>query len=156
MVCRLFDAKSLSKSVLAYCYWTLGNRFHWNLNRNSTVFIRVMNSNTVCGNIDVEYLGEICDTHSCSVMSFESKFNNLHTSNEVELNVVKYWCWTYWCEVCYRHSITFRPLFSNRYNTYISIKHRKTTNYPMYSIKLITFQALSFSLVLPIVGFHFH
>ena len=40
MVCHLIGAKPLSGPVLASPYRTLGDKCHWNLNKNSTIFIQ--------------------------------------------------------------------------------------------------------------------
>ena len=43
MACRLDGAQPLSEPMLEYCYivnWTLWNKFQWNFNRNSNIFIQ--------------------------------------------------------------------------------------------------------------------
>ena len=40
MSCRLFSAKPLPETLLVIVNWTLGNKFHWNQNRNSYIFIQ--------------------------------------------------------------------------------------------------------------------
>ena len=40
MACRLVGAKPLSEPMLEYFNWTLRNKFEWNLNRNSHIFIQ--------------------------------------------------------------------------------------------------------------------
>ena len=39
MACRLVGAEPLSEPMLEYGYWTLRNKFQWNLNRNQYIFI---------------------------------------------------------------------------------------------------------------------
>ena len=39
MACRLDGAKPLSEPMLEYFNWTLWNKFQWNFNRNSNIFI---------------------------------------------------------------------------------------------------------------------
>ena len=40
MACRLTGAKPLSEPMLEFDNWTLGNKFQWNLNQNSCIFIQ--------------------------------------------------------------------------------------------------------------------
>ena len=48
MACRLFSAKPLSKPMLVYCQLDRGNKFQWNLNRNSNIFTQENASEYVC------------------------------------------------------------------------------------------------------------
>ena len=40
MACRLFGAKPLPEPMLFFVKWTPGNKFQWNLNQNSVIFIQ--------------------------------------------------------------------------------------------------------------------
>ena len=49
MACLLVCTEPLSEPMLEYFYWTLGNKFQWNYNRNSTLFIHETEfDNVVC------------------------------------------------------------------------------------------------------------
>ena len=39
MACRLFGAKPLSKPMLGYVNWTIGNKIQWNFNQNTKIFV---------------------------------------------------------------------------------------------------------------------
>ena len=40
MACRLIGAKPLSEPMMVIFYWNIGNKFQWNFNLNSNIFIQ--------------------------------------------------------------------------------------------------------------------
>ena len=51
LACYLFGARLVSKSIVAYCFGALHNKFQWNMHQNTTIVIQ--------GNITEKVVGKI-------------------------------------------------------------------------------------------------
>ena len=64
LACCLFGAGLVSKSIVAYCFGTLHNKFQWNMHQNTTIFIQ--------GNITEKVVRKIAAILLCQWLATES------------------------------------------------------------------------------------
>ena len=92
MACHLFGTKPLSDQMLLNVNWTPGNKFQWNLNRNSIIFIQENAlENVVCTNGSHFIQGEMSQCLIQPADGMRVTGDSVHQGNTSSYNITHHY-----------------------------------------------------------------